>query len=129
MSPVDRDYAIRLLQGLAQVTGPLPAPGQATNSAPYCATCPLRSDQSREQRTDALRRMLAHFGEGFYPVFLRLVTEQLEEQQREDALLRNGNERPTDRPQPGTNQSGRADNVDPTTENHAAASGAVRGNY
>ena len=133
-SPTDYDTLFRLVAGLAQSAGPLPGSERPTNQAahrppPRCPDCPLHDELSREQRLDALRRMLAQFGEGYYPAFLRLVTEQLEEQQREDALLRNGNERPTDRPQPGNNQPGRADNVDPTTENHAAASGAVRGNY
>ena len=134
MKQPDRDYALRLLMGLAQSAGPLPGSERPTipvaaHPQPRCPDCPLHDELSREQRLDALRRMLAQFGEDYYPAFLRLVTEQLEEQQREDALLRNGNERPTQRPRPGSDQPGRADHADPTTENHAAASGAVRGNY
>ena len=134
-SPTDYDTLFRLVAGLAQSAGPLPGSGRPTipvaaHPQPRCPDCPLHDELSREQRLDALRRMLAQFGEGYYPAFLRLVTEQLEEQQREDALLRNGNERPTQQPRPGTNQPGRAiDNADPPTENYAAASGAVRGNY
>jgi len=127
-SPADVDAAFRMVAGLtqgrAQDAGPLPAPGQATNARMcQCDRCPLDTDLSRQQRTDAMRSMLAQLGEAYYPVWLRLVTEQLEDQKREE------NERPAGSHH-GTAQPERAEDDDvPTTKNHPATPGVVRRNY
>jgi transcriptional regulator with XRE-family HTH domain len=123
MPQPDRDYAIRLLMGLAQSTGPLPVSARPTNPTrpPRCPDCVFNENFTQAQRTAALRKMLDLYGEEYIPVFLRFITESLEDQRREEE------KRPTERPQPGNDQPGRAEgNGTTTTENSAAPTGAVR---
>jgi transcriptional regulator with XRE-family HTH domain len=122
-SPTDYDAAFRMIAGLAQSTGPLPVSARPTtyHPPPRCPDCVFNENFTQAQRTAALRKMLDLYGEEYIPVFLRFITESLEDQRREEE------KRPTERPQPGNDQPGRAEgNGTTTTENSAAPTGAVR---